>query len=60
MRYIFYCPKCECRQSIYMLVSEYTENNHMCPICNTEMKPDTASYMCVSINKTNTLYRRIN
>ena len=37
MRYMFYCPKCGTRRSIFMLISEYTEN-HKCEECGTMMK----------------------
>lgn len=40
MRYLFYCPKCGARQYIFMLISEYTKENHPCPDCGTMMKPE--------------------
>lgn len=57
MRYPFYCPKCGARRDINMLITEYTDKNHMCPDCGTEMKHDIASFGSIAVDKTNSFFR---
>lgn len=59
MRYPFYCPKCGARRDINMLITEYTDKNHMCPNCSTEMKRDITSFGSVAIDKTGSFCNKV-
>ena len=61
MLYPFRCPKCGHEEMISMKMTEYVDDGHICPECDTEMERPIESRICgLSIDKTNSFFRKCN
>ena len=61
MNYPFECPNCGAKKIISMPIKEAHNDGHLCDECQTEMKREVSSLVCmVSVDKTGDFYRKCN